>query len=140
MNPVRRTVDGALFASTDPPRLAGARCPVCGTVVFPAQDGCPRCSHQAMSADELPAQGVLWSWTVQQFQPKPPFRAPAAGWAPVAIGYVDLGEVIVEGWLVPADREWRIGEQVHVTTVRAWSDDAGDVWTYAFEARAGEPA
>ena len=137
MDPERRTVEGSLFASTDPPRLAGARCPACGTVVFPAQDGCPRCSHQGLAAYELAPTGVVWSWTVQHFAPKAPFRPPAAGWAPLAIGYVDLGDVIVEGWLVPADRQWRIGEPVRLTAVPAWSDEDGEVLDLRVRGRRG---
>jgi uncharacterized OB-fold protein len=37
-------VDVALFSSLDPPRLAGSRCATCGTVTFPAQAGCAKCT------------------------------------------------------------------------------------------------
>jgi uncharacterized OB-fold protein len=99
--------------------------------VFPLQDGCPRCSHHPLTAVELPTRGTVWSWTTQQFAPKSPFQAPSAGWAPLAIGYVDLGEVIVEGWLVPADHDWHVGAAVELTTALTGSDD-GDGLTYAF--------
>ncbi len=126
------TADPTLFAGLDPVVLAGGRCPECGTVVFPAQDGCPRCSHRPLDTAALPATGVVWSWTVQQFQPKTPFRPSPDTWSPLAIGYVDLGEVIVEGWLVPSERAWAIGDSVRVTTVPAWTDASGVVHTYAF--------
>ena len=43
-----------------------------------------------MSA-ELPAVGTLWTWTVQRFPPKsPPFVPPPGGFAPFAVGYVEL--------------------------------------------------
>jgi uncharacterized OB-fold protein len=108
------TVDPELFAGTDPVRLQGGRCTECGTVVFPRQDGCPRCSHRPLDPTPLAPQGTVWSWTVQQ-------------------GYVDLGEVIVEGWLVPSDRAWSIGDRVRVTLVPAWTDERGVVHTFAFE-------
>jgi len=39
----------------------------------------------------LPAEGVLWSWTVQRFAPKsPPYVPPADGFRPFALGYVEL--------------------------------------------------
>ena len=129
----QRVVDPALLASHDPVRLAGARCGECGTVVFPAQDGCPRCSHHPLQAHVLADVGVVWTWTRQQFAPKPPYRPSREPWAPKAIGYVDLGDVLVEGWLLPSDRDWAIGDAVRVTTVPAWTDEIGDVHTFAFE-------
>jgi uncharacterized OB-fold protein len=126
-------VDPTLLASDDPAALAGARCSECGTVVFPAQDGCPRCSHRPMDPHALAGDGVVWTWTTQQFAPKPPFRPSSEAWAPKALGYVDLGDVLVEGWLVPSARDWAIGDAVRVTTVPAWTDEDGDVHTFAFE-------
>ncbi|WP_284741398.1 Zn-ribbon domain-containing OB-fold protein [Amycolatopsis sp. RTGN1] len=39
----------------------------------------------------LPAEGVLWTWTVQRFAPKsPPYVPPADGFRPFALGYVEL--------------------------------------------------
>jgi uncharacterized OB-fold protein len=127
------TVDPELFAGTDPVRLQGGRCTECGTVVFPRQDGCPRCSHRPLDPTPLAPQGTVWSWTVQQFAPKPPFHPSGRPWTPLALGYVDLGEVIVEGWLVPSDRAWSIGDRVRVTLVPAWTDERGVVHTFAFE-------
>jgi uncharacterized OB-fold protein len=41
----------------------------------------------------LSASGVLWSWTVQRHPPKsPPYEPPPAGFAPFAVGYVELPE------------------------------------------------
>jgi uncharacterized OB-fold protein len=52
-----------------------------------------------MARVELPDRGTLWTWTVQAFEPKPPYRAPESGFTPYGVGYVDLGEVIVESRL-----------------------------------------
>ena len=38
-----RPVAASLFASLDPPKLAGSRCADCGTVTFPALTGCAKC-------------------------------------------------------------------------------------------------
>ncbi|RSM37789.1 hypothetical protein DMA12_35650 [Amycolatopsis balhimycina DSM 5908] len=39
----------------------------------------------------LPAEGTLWTWTVQRFAPKsPPYVPPAGGFRPFALGYVEL--------------------------------------------------
>src|SRR5215212_149379 len=47
-------VDATLFASLDPPRLAGSRCSGCGTVTFPATSSCPRCMEPSMAPYALP--------------------------------------------------------------------------------------
>lgn len=126
-------VDAALFASLDPPRLAGSKCAKCGTVTFPAQDGCARCTGDEMVPVGLPQRGTLWSWTVQSFEPKPPYRAPASGFVPYAVGYVDLGEVIVESRLVGDDAQWEIGLPVQLTLLPLWEADGTTTVTYAFE-------
>ncbi|MFD9440655.1 Zn-ribbon domain-containing OB-fold protein [Streptomyces sp. NPDC060006] len=124
----------------DPPRLAGARCSDCGTVVFPRQDSCPRCPAGAMSGHVLPVSGRVWSWTLQAFPPKPPYRPPADGYLPYHVGYVDLGEVLVEARLAVPRAQIRIGLPVRLTTVPAYQDDDGtEVVTFAFRAeRDGE--
>jgi uncharacterized OB-fold protein len=39
----------------------------------------------------LPAEGTLWTWTVQRFAPKsPPYVPPVDGFRPFAVGYVEL--------------------------------------------------
>jgi uncharacterized OB-fold protein len=130
----RRPDDG------EPPRLEGARCSGCATVVFPRQDSCPRCSEGTMSAQVLPVRGRVWSWTRQAFPPKPPYRTPADGHLPYHVGYVDLGEVLVEALLTVPRTEIRIGLPVRLTTAPAYREDNGtDVVTFAFRAeREGE--
>ena len=68
-------VEAGLFASLDPPRLAGSRCRDCGTVAFPAQAGCAKCTGTDVATVELADRGTLWTWTVQGFEPKPPYAA-----------------------------------------------------------------
>ncbi|UUU19386.1 Zn-ribbon domain-containing OB-fold protein [Streptomyces sp. DSM 40750] len=133
-----RLIDESLFENGesddgDPPRLVGARCSECATVVFPRQDSCPRCSDGTMTARVLPVSGRVWSWTLQAFPPKPPYRHPAGGHRPYHVGYVDLGEVLVEARLAVPRAEIRIGLPVRLTTVPAYQDDDGtEVVTFAF--------
>ncbi|MFF5521565.1 Zn-ribbon domain-containing OB-fold protein [Streptomyces coeruleorubidus] len=136
-----RLIDESLFDGEfgggsdagDPPRLVGARCSACGTVVFPRQDSCPRCPDGAMSTRVLPVSGRVWSWTLQAFPPKPPYRPPSGGHRPYHVGYVDLGEVLVEARLAVPRAEIRIGLPVRLTTVTAYQDEDGtEVLTFAF--------
>ncbi|MFI7301151.1 Zn-ribbon domain-containing OB-fold protein [Streptomyces sp. NPDC050121] len=128
-----RLIDEVLFDGGNPPRLAGARCSGCATVVFPRQDSCPKCSHGAMSAHVLPVSGRVWSWTLQAFAPKPPYRPPSGGHRPYHVGYVDLGEVLVEARLAVPRTEIRIGLPVRLTLVPAYQDEDGtEVVTFAF--------
>jgi uncharacterized OB-fold protein len=128
-----RLIDETLFEGADPPRLAGARCSECGTVVFPRQDSCPKCSAGAMSTQALPVCGRVWSWTLQAFPPKPPYRQPTGGYRPYHVGYVDLGEVLVEARLEVPREEIRIGLPVRLTLVPAYQEEDGtEVLTFAF--------
>jgi len=128
-------VAAGLFASLDPPRLAGTRCNGCGTVTFPAQSGCPRCADGTMEPVTLPDRGTLWTWTVQSFEPKAPYRPPATGFEPYGVGYVDLGDVIVEARLAGDPGAFDIGQAMRLSLLPVWDDAEGSpVVTYAFEA------
>lgn len=132
-------VDSSVFAQTSPPRLAGSRCPECGTTVFPRRPGCPRCGGGTGDVT-LPDHGTVWTWTIQCFPPKPPYRAPATGFAPYAVGYVDLGAVLVESRLAVPHERLRIGLPVRLALVPAWQDeDDAETLTYAFTEAAPDP-
>jgi uncharacterized OB-fold protein len=131
---VTAVVDESLFASLEPVALRGSSCTQCQAHVFPAQSTCPMCAGVSVVEVALPTAGTVWSWTVQRFAPKAPFRTDE--FSPFAIGYVDLGPVIVEGWLLDS-LEWHIGDEVELTLAPAWTDSDGVVvHTYGFRARA----
>lgn len=116
---------------TAEPRLIGSRCERCGTVTFPRQGSCPRCTSTDVSEHRLATHGTLWSWTIQCFEPKPPYVSPNGGpFEPYGVGYVELpGEVRVEARLTVAEPErLRIGMPMELTTIPA----AGGKVTYAF--------
>ena len=93
------------------PRLIGSACRACGTLAFPQQHSCPRCCGEDVAAILLPAEGTLWSWTVQRFPPKAPPYAGETGFRPFAVGYVALdGGIAVQGRL---DRRGRAGRVPH---------------------------
>ena len=126
-----QVVDPTLFASLDPVVLRGSACASCRAHVFPALASCPLCAGVDVADVGLPTTGTVWSWTTQRFAPKPPYRSD--GFAPFSIGYVDLGPVIVEGWLV-GRLEWAIGEPVRLVLAHAWTQDGASVRTFGFEA------
>ena len=121
-----------LFASLDPLVLAGSRCTACTTVQFPRARQCAHCAGEDLALIDLPTSGRVWTWTVQRFAPKAPYVPPPSGFVPYAVGYVDLGDVLVESLLAYGDREPAIGDEVHL--VRSPTGDGR--FTYAFGLRA----
>jgi uncharacterized OB-fold protein len=127
-------VDAALFISLDPPRLAGSRCANCGTVTFPVQTGCGKCAGTDMAPVELADRGTLWTWTMQAFEPKAPYRAPETGFTPYGVGYVHLGDVIVESRILGDPAEFEIGMPMRLTLLPLWpAPDGSPVVSYAFQ-------
>lgn len=128
-----RWIDDSLFVpDAGEITLQGASCASCGTTTFPAQAGCPRCGAGRMDLVALPRIGTIWSYTVQYFEPKTPFRYDDT-FEPYGVAYVDLGPVVVEGRLLENDPEQvGIGDAVQLTEFAAFSDGADSVVTFAF--------
>ena len=132
-------VDEGLFTWPDDPRLIGSVCLACGTTTFPSQLSCPRCTGTDVQAVPLATTGRLWTWTVQAFEPKPPYRAGEA-FLPYGVGYLEVatqdgnGAVLVESRLTEANPErLEIGAEMTLTFVPAYRDAAGrQVVTFAF--------
>lgn len=100
--------EGLFTWPSDNPALLASRCRGCGIATFPAAESCMACSGQDVSIEELPRRGTLWTWTVQQFMPKPPYLSneTSATFTPYGVGYVELpGGVRVEGRLTENDPE-----------------------------------
>lgn len=84
-----------LWSEGPPPRLIGGR-KANGDIVFPLPDE----PLEPLERIELSSTGTLWSWTSQEFQPKPPFAGPEP-FEPFLLGYIELAnEVIVESRIV----------------------------------------
>lgn len=136
----RPAVAEGVFTWPSPePQLLAGRCRACGCVTFPVQSSCPRCTGADTEEITLPRRGRLWSWTVQGFRPKsPPYAGdePADEWVPYGVGYVELGDVRVEGRLTVSNPDrLRIDMEMEVTAV-----PFGDAVTYAFAPVDGEPS
>jgi uncharacterized OB-fold protein len=128
-------VDPELIGGTvQEPRLIGSACERCGTVTFPRQSSCPRCTSEDVHTHELATRGALWTWTIQCFAPKaPPY--PEAGveeFEPYGVGYIELpGEVRVEARLTESDPgRLRIGMAMELTLVHV--PGSSERLTFAF--------
>ncbi len=136
--PARRPIGPDVFTwPSEDPRLIGSRCGSCGTVVFPAQHGCPRCGTTGMQRTELSTRGTLWTWTTQDFLPKSPYAGPEteADFAGYLLGYVELPEgVRVITRLLELDRDdVEIGMELELTTFTFNVDpDGTEVVAYGF--------
>jgi hypothetical protein len=111
-----------------PPTLLGGRHRASGRLVFPCPQG------DDWLPEGLPQTGTLWSCTVQRFRPKsPPYAGPEA-FEPYAVGYIDLGPLIVEARLTGAAPDaFRIGMPMRlVPLVLDLTRPDRRVTTYAF--------
>jgi uncharacterized OB-fold protein len=132
---VAALVEPSLFTTVDGElSLLGSACSACGTVTFPAQASCPRCTGADVAPRPLPRDGTLWAFTVQRFAPKAPYVASGAAFVPYAVGYVNLGnEVLVESRLVTDDiAALRIGQPARLVVESIAADDGEAIRTYAF--------
>jgi uncharacterized OB-fold protein len=135
-------VASGLFSWPGRPRLIGSVCAGCGTTTFPSQQSCPRCTEADVREVPLATTGRLWTWTIQGFEPKPPYLADGP-FQPYGVGYVELatedgsGSVLVESRLTVADPgRLEIGAEMTLTFVALRRDDAGSpVMTFAFAPR-----
>jgi uncharacterized protein len=122
---------------SDEPQLIGSRCDDCGTVTFPVQSRCPRCSTRSMSDLLLPTTGTLVSWTTQQFPPAVDYMEDPTGasFVPFGVGLVQLGDVVkVESRLTENDPEkLDFGMPVELRIVPFYTNAAGEeIVTFAF--------
>lgn len=112
------------------PALLGSRCNTCGIASFPVADSCMACSGQDVSVEPLPGRGTLWTWTVQQFMPKPPYNSGETmeTFKPYGVGYLELpGGVRVEGRLTESDpQKLHIGMEMDVVFETYRTEDNGD--------------
>jgi uncharacterized OB-fold protein len=132
-------VDEGLFTTSGESdgwlRLIGSTCRTCGTVTFPAQASCPRCTGVEVEPRPLATRGTLWTWTVQRFPPKEPYRGDVDAFRPYAVGYVELPDgVLVESRLIVDDLgSLRIGQEMDLVAEPVFRDDQGrQVVSYAF--------
>lgn len=110
----RRPISYDLWTDEAEPRLIGGRRDD-GEIIFPFPSGD---AAQAMERVALSRSGLLWSWTLQGFEPKEPYCGPKP-FTPYMVGYVELpGEVIVESRLVGlTPQQARIGMAMRLAII-----------------------
>ena len=116
------------------PHLIGAKCPQCGTYVFPPRaNNCPNPACDGSDGDvleqvALSRRGTLWSYTENRYAPPPPYPAPDP-FTPFAVAAVELADegLIVLGKVadgtLAADLE--VGMEMKLTTLPLFVDDDG---------------
>ena len=88
------------------------------------------CSGQDVAVEQLPGRGTLWTWTIQQFMPKTPYKTNESPetFRPYGVGYLELpGGVRVEGRLTENDpAKLRIGMEMDVVFETYRTEANGD--------------
>ena len=135
-----RPVAEGLFTWPDTPRLIATSCVACATTTFPKQASCPRCTGTDMREVTLATRGRLWTWTIQGFEPKPPYAGPTP-FEPYGVGYVELAadapgasSVLVESRLSESSPDrLSIGAEMDLQIVPFRRDaDGTEVVTFSF--------
>ncbi|OBI50970.1 benzoylsuccinyl-CoA thiolase [Mycobacterium kyorinense] len=113
------------------PHLIGAKCPQCGTYVFPPRaNNCPNpaCDSDVLEPVALSRRGKVWSYTENRYPPPPPYPA-ADPFEPFAIAAVELADEglivlakVVEGTLAA---DLKVGMEMELTTMPLFTDDEG---------------
>ncbi len=126
--------DGLFVVRDDQPHLIAARRKSDGRMRFPMPKGPEAELYEPV---ELPAEGKLWSYTVQRFRPKTPPYIGAddeASFKAFALGYIEFpGQVIVEGRILIDDpASLRIGRPMKVALEPFATSTRGEVSNFAF--------
>ena len=111
--------------------LVGARCPQCGSYVFPPREAnCPNpdCASDELDRVALSRRGTLWSYAENRYQPPAPYPQ-SDPFTPFAIAAVHLAEegLIVLGKVVDGTlaADLDIGMDMELTTMPLYVDDDG---------------
>ncbi|MGQ0624684.1 MAG: Zn-ribbon domain-containing OB-fold protein [Sporichthyaceae bacterium] len=117
------------------PALVGSRCAGCDSYYFPKALSCrnPACEDKRVSDALMGRQGVLYSFTIQGYQPPPLFRMDP--WEPYALALIELPEGIrVLGMLTGVDlADVQIGMPLRLVVEPLHRDESGrEVLTYKY--------
>jgi uncharacterized OB-fold protein len=126
----------AFYAHLAEGRLTTTRCGRCGRVDWPPRAFCPACTADAFEWTELPSEGRIHGFTVQETGVPPGFPRP------LVLAVVAVGPVRIFGPLVGVDdvRRLAVGARVRVRAVRVADDPHGQprhLPAFALEQAAG---
>ena len=104
---------GLWTVEAEPQLIGGRRAD--GTIVFPLPEGDAGAEYEPVF---LHRQGILWSWTRQEFMPKSPYDGPEP-FEPFLLGYVELpDQLIVQTRIVDAaPKDLEIGQPMTLVIV-----------------------
>jgi uncharacterized protein len=110
-----------------------------GVVKFPAErpelfDANPDVQED-IEPIELPTEGTLFTYTTQEFAPPLPYKGHRSPdkFRPYVVGFVELGDVLVESLIVgAAASDLRIGQRMVSTTTTFETETGESLLTYAF--------
>lgn len=111
MSSTQQPIAPNIWSEGPTPQLLGGR-DTSGNIVFPIPEGD---AGNKMEVVKLSPTGTLWSFTRQDFKPKPPYDGPEE-FVPFLLGYIELpGQVIVESHIVETTlEELKIGMQMEL--------------------------
>ncbi|WP_415810501.1 Zn-ribbon domain-containing OB-fold protein [Litorimonas haliclonae] len=123
---------------TDQPSLIGSRCSNCGEIYFPIRSSCSQCSSENLERKNLGKQGVLWSWTIQHYMPKPPYNSGETKdtFTPYGIGLVEMpsGVKVKARLNVNQSKALNIGDTYVLALKPFRTDENGNpILTFVFE-------
>lgn len=109
-------------------RLSTTQCTRCGRSAWPPSGFCPDCAGDAMSWTDLPGEGTVHAFTVQET------GLPAGFTGPRVFAIVKLGAHRIFTILLDADpARVTIGQRVHLTPLAVDPDPKGNPrWLPAF--------
>jgi uncharacterized protein len=139
MTAKERAIDPILFDwPAAQPALKASRCRECGAMAFPLSQSCSGCGGTDVETVALPRRGKLWTWTIQRFMPKTPYRSSETEktFKPFGLGYIDLpGALRIETRLFENDpAQLSIGAEMELGFYTHRTDEDGTaVINYAFK-------
>jgi hypothetical protein len=128
---------GGADSADGEPHLLGDRCTSCGTYVFPPTVAfCPNpgCEGAAFERVPLSRRGRVWSYTVNRYQPPPPYVA-ADPFLPYGIAAVELDDekLVVLGQVAgDVGAPLPVGTEVELVLETLFEDDGNRylVWKW----------
>ena len=103
------------------PHLVANECTSCGARFFDRRNACASCFGTEFSEVDIPAEGVLKSFTIVAF------AAPGVP-VPFVAGVIDCGGTSVRGNVIntePDDEHVKLGMKVRLATTSLGTDDNG---------------